>query len=178
MDAPALTDLAALEAYLSSEEAPEDCMMLSDLDGFLHGIACCPVPILFEEWITVALGGKPEGVPSWVIQDIASIFVNIIEGLTNDPPEVEPIFLQAKEGHVIAMDWFEGFMEAVKLRSKDGLRLTESGTGGQLITPIMVHLLDENGNSVMGIRQEDLDKTLAEAAEQIPQCIVAIHKFW
>lgn len=138
MDAPALTDLAALDAYLSSEEAPENCMMLSDLDGFLHGIACCPVPILFEEWMPVALGGDPEDVPLWVLEEIAAIYVNIIEGLTSDPPEVEPIFWQAKEGHVIAMDWCEGFMDAVKLRSKDWLRLTESGTGGQLITPMMV----------------------------------------
>lgn len=104
--------------------------------------------------------------------------MNIIEGLTSDPPEVEPIFWQAGEGHIIAMDWCEGFMDAVKLRSKDWLRLIESGTGGQLITPIMVHLLDDNGNSVMGIPQEELDKTLAQAAEQIPQSVVAIHKFW
>lgn len=79
---------------------------------------------------------------------------------------------------MIAMDWCEGFMDAVKLRSKDWLRLTESGTGGQLITPMMVHLLDDEGNSVMGIPQEELDKTLAKAAEQIPQSVVAIHRFW
>lgn len=173
-----MTDLEDLDAYLSSDESPDNCMMLSDLDGFLHGIACCPVPIPFEEWMSLALGGKPEDVPSWVLEGIANIYVNIIEGLTSDPPEVEPIFWQAQEGHVIAMDWCEGFMDALKLRSKDWLRLTESGIGGQLITPMMVHLLDDNGNSVMGVPQEELDKTLAEAAEQIPQSVVAIHRFW
>lgn len=69
-------------------------------------------------------------------------------------------------------------MQAVSLRPKDWLRLTESGIGGQLITPMMVHLLDENGNSVMGIPQEDLDQSLDEAAEQIPLSVVAIHQFW
>ena len=44
--------------------------------------------------------------------------------------------------------------------------------------PIMVHILDENGNSVLGIPQEDLDQTLGEAAEQIPEAVVAIHRFW
>lgn len=173
-----MTDLEDLDAYLSSEEAPDDCMMLSDLDGFLHGIACSPVPIPFEEWMPVALGGKPEDVPKWVLEEIAIIYVNIIDGLTSDPPEVEPIFWQAREGHVIAMDWCEGFMDAVKLRSKEWLRFTESGTGGQLITPMMVHLLDDNGNSVMGIPQEELDKTLAAAAKQIPVSVIAIHQFW
>lgn len=73
MDAPALTDLAALDAYLSSEESPEDCMMLSDLDSFLHGIACSPVLILTEEWMPVALGASLENVPSWVLEAIGLI---------------------------------------------------------------------------------------------------------
>ncbi len=64
-------------------------------------------------------------------------------------------------------------MQAVTLRPKDWLRLTESGIGGQLITPMMVHLLVENGNSVMGIPQEDLDQSLDEAARQIPETVVA-----
>jgi hypothetical protein len=31
---------------------------------------------------------------------------------------------------------------------------------------------------VMGIRQEELDDTLAQAAEEIPTAIVGIYKFW
>jgi hypothetical protein len=30
----------------------------------------------------------------------------------------------------------------------------------------------------MGIRQEDLDATLAQAAEDIPDAVVAIYEFW
>lgn len=64
---------------------------------------------------------------------------------------------------VIAMDWCEGFMEAVSLRPKEWLRLTESSTHGHIMTPILAHLLDDNGNSVLGIPQEKLDETLAQA---------------
>lgn len=46
-------------------------------------------------------------------------------------------------------------MDAVKLRPKEWLRLTESGTGGQLVTPMVVHILDDKGNSVMGICNRD-----------------------
>lgn len=113
-----------------------------------------------------------------MLEGISVIFLSIIEGLARNPPEVEPIFWEAPESHVIAMDWCEGFMQAVSLRPKEWLRLTESGTGGQFITPIMVHLLDENGNSVMVIAQEDLDQTLNEAAGHIPEAVVAIHRFW
>lgn len=173
-----MTHLDQLDAYLSSDDSPDDCMMLSDLDGFLHGVACSPVPIPIEEWMAVAVGGVTEDLPNWVLEGISVIFLSIIEGLASAPPEVEPIFWEAPEGHVIAMDWCEGFLQAVSLRPKEWLRLTESGIGGKLITPIMVHLLDENGNSVMGIPQEELDRTLDEAAEHIPETVVAIHRFW
>ncbi len=42
------------------------------------------------------------------------------------PPRVDPIFSEAKEGHVIAMDWCQGLMEPVDLRPKAWPRLTES----------------------------------------------------
>ncbi len=173
-----MTDLAALDAYLSSDDSPEKCMMLSELDGFLHGVACSPVAIPIEEWLPLVLGSPPAQVPIWVCKAIKVVYLNILEGLVSDPPEIKPIFWQTKDGLVIAMDWCEGFVNAVILRSEEWLRLTESGIHGQLITPIMVHLLDENGNSVMGIPQEQLDKTLAEEAEKIPQSVVGIHGFW
>ena len=76
------------------------------------------------------------------------------------------------------MDWCEGFMQAVALRPKEWLRLTESGTDGHLVAPIMVHLLDDNGNSVMGIPQEELDQVLAEAADAIPDAVAEIFSYW
>ena len=69
-------------------------------------------------------------------------------------------------------------MDAVSLRPKEWLRLTESGTSGHLMTPILCHLIDENGNSVMGIRKEDLFDTLAQAAEDIPDAVTGIYQFW
>ena len=44
-------DLEALDAYLMSESSPEGCMMLSDMDGFLHGLACGPVSVPSAEWL-------------------------------------------------------------------------------------------------------------------------------
>lgn len=42
-------NLDRLDEYLSSDDSPEECMMISDLDGFLHGIACSPVFIPADE---------------------------------------------------------------------------------------------------------------------------------
>lgn len=173
-----MEDLSRLDAYLSSDESPEACLMLSDLDGFLHGVACSPVTIPVAEWMAKALGGSAGQVPPWVTETVGSRFVEILDGLGLSPPKVEPIFWKAKEGHVIAMDWCEGFIEAIGLRPKDWLRLTESGTAGQLVTPILVHLLDDEGNSVLGIPQEELDDTLDVASEAIPEVVGEIYGFW
>lgn len=171
-------DLEALDAYLSSDDSPENCMMLSDMDGFIHGVICSPVMIHSDEWLAVALGGDPEDVPTWVLNDITDLYMGIAQGLVTDPPVVEPIFWQAREGHVIAMDWCEGFMQAVALRPKEWLRLTESGADGHLVAPMVKHLMDDNGNSVMGITHEELDQVLGEAADAIPDAVIAIFNYW
>ena len=45
-------------------------------------------------------------------------------------------------GDAIAMDWCAGFLNAVSLRSKQWLRLTESGKECALMDPLMLHMLD------------------------------------
>jgi uncharacterized protein len=44
--------------------------------------------------------------------------------------------------------------------------------------PILVHILDDNGNSPFEIPQEDLYQVLADAADAIPDAVVAIYEFW
>ena len=172
-----MKELANLDTFLCSDESPDECMMLSDLDGFLTGIACSPEVIPEAEWMPLALGGTLE-VPEWVRQTIAALFGNILQKLQSDPPFVEPIFWLAPHGDAIAMDWCAGFMDAVSLRPKKWLRLTESGTAGPLMTPLMLHMLDEDGSSSMGIPQEDLSQTLDHAAEAIPGAVVGMYLFW
>jgi uncharacterized protein len=46
------------------------------------------------------------------------------------------------------------------------------------MTPILCHLIDEGGNSVLGIPQEKLDESLALAAGDIPSAVVGIRQFW
>jgi len=153
-------------------------MMLSDLDGLLHGVICSSSPISTDVWIATGLGAEPKDLPSWVVNILTDRFMEIAEGLAHDPMVVEPIFWQAKEGHVIAMDWCEGFMKAVRLNPKEWLRLTESGTDGHLMTPILLHMIDEQGNSMMGITQEQLDNALDQASAVIPDTVARIYLFW
>lgn len=151
-------------------------MLLSDLDGFLHGIACSPVEIPVQEWMPVALGASPDAVPQWVLETVASLFLSILEGLSKDPPEVEPVFWRPKDGQMIAMDWCEGFMEAVELRPKAWEEFMNTKEGAKLMLPILIHMIDENGNSMFRLSPEDLDEALEMAAEAIPITVPEI--FW
>lgn len=171
-------DLEDLDAYLSSDDSPENCMMLSDIDGFLHGVVCSPMAIPSKHWVPVVIGGDPRVVPDWALTTIIEHYKAIAERLMSDPQVVETIFWKMKDDHVVATDWCEGFMQAVALRPKEWLSLTESGTDGHLVAPIMVHLLDENGNSVVGIPHEELDQVLAEAADAIPDTVIDIFNYW
>ncbi|MEQ8431710.1 MAG: YecA family protein [Roseovarius sp.] len=171
-------NIEALDAYLLSGASPNDCMTLSTLDGFLYGIVCSPMYIAPREWAAIAMGESIGPVPCWVFEAVSSLHDEASLGLANDPHAVEPIFWQSKEGYGKAEDWCKGFMKAVSLRPKAWLRLKESGSHGQLLAPIIVNLLDEQGNSVLGIPEEELAQTLAASAEQIPDAVVGIYRFW
>ena len=49
----------ALHDYLASFDSSDECMLLSELDGFLTALAVSPQPIGEEEWLPVALGDPP-----------------------------------------------------------------------------------------------------------------------
>src|SRR5215203_1883992 len=44
-------DLDLLDAYLLSDQSPPECMMLSDLDGFLTAVAIGPELVMPSEWL-------------------------------------------------------------------------------------------------------------------------------
>ena len=171
-------NLDRLDDYLSSDDSPEDCMMISDLDGFLHGIACCPVFIPADEWMSLALGANPTSVPHWVVEAIGAMYIDLASGLALENPICEPMFWEAPQGHVIAMDWCEGFMQAVSLRHEAWHRLTESGIHGHLIMPILVHILDDQGKSPLEIPPDELNQVLDDASEAILATVIKIWKFF
>ena len=50
-----------LDEFLMSDHAPDDCLQLSDLDGFLTWVAIGPELIMPSEWIpTIWQGGLPD----------------------------------------------------------------------------------------------------------------------
>ena len=71
-----------------------------------------------SEWLPVALGQPEIDVPPEIIEAVIQRYNEIVDGLNDSVPHLEPVFWEAKEGHVIAMDWCEGFMDALHLRER------------------------------------------------------------
>ncbi len=169
-----MTDiLTELDTYLRSNDRPPDSLGLSDLDGFLTGLVCTPKPV--ANWADAAFGAGVR-VPKRIMELTTQRMDQIAAGLAAATPVLEPVFWQAPEGHAIAMDWCEGFMEAVKLDVAAWDTFGQSAIGSKLMMPILVHMFDDGGNSMFGIAEEDIDQTLEVAAEAVPRVVPLIYR--
>ena len=175
-------DLDALDAFLESDRAPEDSMQLSDLDGFLTGIAVGPELIMPSEWLPVIWGGE-EG-PSFADEAEAASILGAIMGRYNqilrsiEQDALKPIFWATSEGTVIAADWAEGFMMAVGLRMEAWKKLFLSKREAHLLFPFLALCGDENGESMLGLSGEDEDRAMDLSAEVLPECVLGIAAYW
>jgi uncharacterized protein len=174
-------DLEALDRFLMSERSPPESMMLSDLDGFLTGIAVGPELVMPSEWLPLIWGGEA---PEFADEAEAKAILGAIMGRYNEvlrqvaDDDLDPVFWADRGGTLIAADWAEGFLQAIMLRADAWERLFKSKRDGQLLIPILALCGNENGESLLGIPPDEEDRIMEEAAEFIPACVAAIDAYW
>jgi uncharacterized protein len=178
-------DLEALDRFLMSDASPENCMQLSDLDGFLTGVAIGPDLILPSEWLPAVWGGEEEpvfedaGQARTVIGTIMGRYNQILRVLDTDPEGYAPLFWEGPDGEAIAADWAEGFVDAIRLRPEAWRPLLEDREALVLLMPILALCGEAEGGSPLELDPEaDAADLLAEAPELIPACVVGIDGFW
>src|SRR3954471_15353039 len=141
-------DLDLLDMYLLSDQSPPECMLLSDLDGFLTGIAIGPDIVMPSEWLPHVWGGEE---PVFDDHLQASAILGTIMGRYNailrevGEGVFGPLFWETVDGTVIVADWAEGFMHAVALRADAWEPLMRSKRLGRLLLPILAVCADEDG---------------------------------
>ena len=74
-------DLEVLDRFLMSDRSPPDCMMLSDLDGFLTGIAIGPELVLPSEWLPLVWSDEA---PEFADENEANAILGVIMGRYNE----------------------------------------------------------------------------------------------
>lgn len=175
-------DLSELEQYLDSDLSPDDCMGLSDLDGFLTGIVVGPELILPSEWLPVIWGNEePEfesaGEAESIISLIMGRYNEIVTGFNADPENFEPIFWKRPTGEVIVTDWAAGLLDAIELRREAWEPLFSHRRAKVLLEPLLILGADDEHDSERdpGDRWKEF---YAQAPTVIPNCVLGIYNFW
>ncbi len=179
-------DLDPLDDFLNSDRAPDDCMGLSDLDGFLTGVAIGPDLLLPSDWLPVIWGdGEPEFATVEEAQTILALIMarynEILSTLASDPDSFEPIFwASGEEEEPIVTDWAAGFLEAVKLRPELWEKLTQDPEAGGLFAAILMLGSDLDELAVEGgeLTPEEAEQLLEDGPELIPDAVIGIYEFW
>ncbi len=185
IDASQLTPelIDELDEFLMSDQTHGDCLQLSELDGFLTGIAVGPELIMPSEWMAVVWqGGPPEfedvEQAERIMGAIMARYNEIIHLLDDEPGAFEPILYEAPDGRLLAADWAEGFMDAFGLRVDAWDALFEDKESRLLIGPIMAQLHDKEGKPFIEGSLEELQEIREECAQALPHAIKGIHDFW
>lgn len=174
-------DIEALDEFLMSDQSPSDCMMLCDLDGFLTAIAIGPDLIMPSEWLPAIWGGEePVFDDAAQAQAIIGTIMNRYNEILGQVAEraVAPIIMETPGGDIIAVDWAEGFMQAVALRPLAWKPLLTSETNITLMLPILALCCDEDGEPLLDLPQDVEDSLFAEAGDIIPACVLDIADYW
>jgi uncharacterized protein len=172
-----------LDEFLMSEESPEDCMQLSDLDGFLTGIVVGPELIMPSEWMPfIWQGGEPSFKDMEQAERIMGIIMarynEIISLLDDEAGSFEPIVYSGPDGNVIAADWAEGFMDAFSFRVDAWDPLLNDHDKSYMMGPIMALVHDRDGEAFINGTPDELIKMREESTEFLPHAIKEIHDFW
>ncbi len=172
-----------LDEFLKSDQAPDDCMQVSELDGFLTGIVVGPELIMPSEWLpAIWQSGEPEfeneEQAELILGIVMARYNEIIHLLDDEPGAFEPILYEASDGRMLAADWAEGFMDAFGLRVDAWDPLFEDEGARLLMGPIMAQLHDKDGKAFLEGSLKELQEIREECAQSLPYVIKEIHEFW
>ena len=179
-------DLDALEDYLLSDDSPEECMDLSELDGFLAGLIVGPEPIPPSEWLPVIWdnedpGFADEAQANQILGAILGRYNEIADSLDAEPVEYAPIFWQHVNGATIVEDWAVGFMQAVSLRQAAWEPVLSDDDTAMLLIPIAAIAglaVPDGAAEDLSLPDEVMEKLEEEAPDVLPSCVVGLRMFW
>lgn len=185
INAPELTDelIGELDEFLLSDQAPDDCLQISELDGFLTGVLVSPDLIMPSEWMPIIWqGGEPEFTDMAQAERIMGIIMarynEIIQALDDEPGAFEPLLYEAPDGRMLAADWVEGFMDAFGMRVDAWDPLFEDKEAKYLMGPIMAQLHDKDGKPLIEGSLKEMQEIREEGAQALPYVIKEIYDFW
>lgn len=179
-------DLDALEAYLNSDESPEECMDLSELDGFLAGLVVGPEAVPPGEWLPLIWDHETpafedEAQANMILGAILGRYNEIADSLDVEPSDFAPIFWQDYAGATVVEDWAVGFMQAVSLRQIQWEPVLSDDDSAMLLIPIAAIAglaMPQGADDDLSLPDDVMDKLVEEAPDVLPSCVLGLRTFW
>ncbi len=172
-------DVAALDAALASADAPEDCMQLSELDGFLTGLAVSPEAVDPEVWLPWVWGdGFADAALQARVRELVLDHYERIAADLADGYGIDPLFWEDEAGAADAAEWADGFMAAVDMQPEVWLPILEDDAARLHLVPILALACDEEGEPLLHLEEKDVLRLAADAETLIPKAVEEIHAFW
>jgi uncharacterized protein len=178
--------LDELAHFLNSDSAPQGCMDLSELDGFLAGLVAGPQVVPRDEWLAEVWDNEEPDYASdaereAVEQALFDRYAAIEAGLDSTPLSYTAILWQDEAGTTVAEDWAAGFMQAVTLRAQDWQPALADEDASMLLIPIaslagMTLPEDERGGQAM--TDDALEGLMQDAEQVLPVCVLGLRRFW
>jgi uncharacterized protein len=178
-----LDDLAH---FLNSDSAPQGCMDLSELDGFLAALVAGPEAVPREEWLAEVWDNEEpdyadDAEREAVEQALFDRYDTIEAGLDTTPLGYTAILWQDEAGTTVAEDWAAGFMQGVTLRARAWQPALADEDASMLLIPIaslagMTLPEDERGGQAM--TDEALEGLLQDVEQVLPVCVLGLRRFW
>ncbi len=161
-------------------------MDLSELDGFLAGLAAAPEQIPQQEWLPEVWDNEEpdyedDGERQAVECAMADRLAAIEAGLDSTPLSYTAILWQDEAGVVVSEDWAAGFMQAVSLRSKAWQPALADEDASMLLIPIASlagMTLPESEREGQAMSEEALDGLMQDAEQVLPVCVLGLRRFW
>jgi uncharacterized protein len=178
--------LDELAHFLNSTSAPQGCMDLSELDGFLAGLVAGPDIVPRDEWLAEVWDNEEpdyadEAEHSAVEQAIFDRYAAIEVGLDATPLAYAAILWQDEAGTTVAEDWAAGFMQAVSLRAKSWQPALADEDASMLLIPIASlagMTLPESERGGQAMSDDALDGLMQDAEHVLPVCVLGLRRFW
>jgi uncharacterized protein len=179
-------DLEALDAWLLSDDSPENSMLIEDLDGFLTGIAVSPELIVPSEWLPHIWGGEEPVFASKaeaqrIMTAILGRYTQILEHLEAGPDSFDPVFAESREGYLIVSDWAAGFIDAAMLRPKSWESLLRDDVMAVVFYPLLLLGAEDDAHPPFGVPPAPASAMQAlyqDAGAIIVDCVFRIRAFW
>ncbi len=184
-----LTDeeLDELDAFLMSDDTPDESMDVSMLDGFLTALVIGPNTLMPSQWLPVVWGESKDETMVWQSAEQAQRIMELLMRHMNslvaifqaEPESYEPlIYTNTHEGGSVDVieEWCMGFMRAVELDAEGWKALLDDETAHAFLFPMMLYGTETGwkeleSNPELADRHENFVDSLAD-------CVLAIHDFW